>query len=85
MSELNEITHVKCVEWARGGTGCGQESEMKVLVHIVGGLSRHQGRGPQREEIAGRPRWGPVGDTETQLLERCCLLGHTTAYPRRHG
>lgn len=56
MSELNEMTHVKCVEWARGGTGCGQESEMKVLVHIVGGLSRHQGRGPQRDEVAGKPR-----------------------------
>lgn len=85
MSELNEMTFVKCVEGARGGTGCESESETKVLVHIVGGLSRHQGRGPQREEATGRPRWGAVGGTETQLLERCSPLGHTKTYPKRHG
>ena len=85
MSELNEMTHVKCVEGGRGGRGCGLESEMKVLVHIVGGPSRHQGRGPQRDEATGRPRWGAVGGTETQLLERCSLLGHTKTYPRRQG
>lgn len=57
------------VEWARGGTCCGQGSELNVLVHTAeGGLSRRQGRGPQGGEGEADPGGGAMGTTETQRL-----------------
>lgn len=49
------------MEWARGGTCCGQGSELNVLVHTAGGLSRRQGRGPQGGEGEADPGAGQWG------------------------
>lgn len=63
----------------------GQESKRKVPIHIVGRLFRCQVRGPWRDEIAGRPRWGWRGEYRMQLLERCSLLDNVTTCHKGHG
>lgn len=62
------------MEWARGGTCCGQGSELNVLVHTAWGLSRRQGRGPQGGE-GGGTQVGGNGDYRNSAIIKMLSAG----------